>query len=123
MTEKSQIEERRGEVAEKFGPLPAIAIGYTHPPKEARKIGTLPGLWIASCTAAAPAASIAGWCWKSRLPLKRTATQKSRDKRSDADGDAHFSQARITRRADHGAFDEVIIELHAEKKCKRKSIP
>ena len=31
VTEKPQIEERRGEVEEKFGPLPAIAVGYTLP--------------------------------------------------------------------------------------------
>ncbi len=31
VTEKSQTEERRGEVEEKFGPLPAIAVGYTLP--------------------------------------------------------------------------------------------
>jgi zinc protease len=31
VTEKPQVEERRGEVLEKFGPLPAMAIGYTCP--------------------------------------------------------------------------------------------
>ena len=31
--EPAQTEERRGEVEEKFGPLPAIAIGYTLPPR------------------------------------------------------------------------------------------
>lgn len=34
VTEPPQTEERRGEVAEKFGTLPAIAIGYTAPPRE-----------------------------------------------------------------------------------------
>ena len=34
VSEPPQIEERRGEVVEKFGPLPAIAIGYTVPPRE-----------------------------------------------------------------------------------------
>jgi len=34
VTEPPQTEERRGEVAEKLGPLPAIAIGYTLPPRE-----------------------------------------------------------------------------------------
>jgi zinc protease len=34
VTEPPQTEERRGEVEEKFGPLPAIAIGYTMPPRE-----------------------------------------------------------------------------------------
>jgi zinc protease len=36
VTEPPQTEERRGEVEEKFGPLPAIAIGYTLPRREAR---------------------------------------------------------------------------------------
>ncbi|HWF37860.1 MAG TPA: pitrilysin family protein [Candidatus Acidoferrales bacterium] len=36
VTEPPQIEERRGEVEEKFGPLPAIAIGYTLPKRETR---------------------------------------------------------------------------------------
>src|ERR1700686_1842229 len=31
--EPEQAEERRGEVEEKFGPLPAMAIGYTVPPR------------------------------------------------------------------------------------------
>jgi zinc protease len=34
VTEPPQTEERRGEVPEKFGTLPAIAIGYTAPPRE-----------------------------------------------------------------------------------------
>jgi zinc protease len=34
ITEPPQVEERRGEVPEKFGTLPAIAIGYTLPPRE-----------------------------------------------------------------------------------------
>jgi zinc protease len=34
VTEPLQTEERHGEVEEKFGPLPAIAIGYTLPPRE-----------------------------------------------------------------------------------------
>lgn len=33
VSEPPQEEERRGEVEEKFGPLPAIAIGYTLPPR------------------------------------------------------------------------------------------
>jgi zinc protease len=33
VSEPPQTEERRGEVPEKFGPLPAIAIGYTLPPR------------------------------------------------------------------------------------------
>src|SRR5215469_3625439 len=32
-TEPPQTEERRGHVVEKFGPLPAMAIGYTMPPR------------------------------------------------------------------------------------------
>src|SRR5579864_3838480 len=32
--EPEQTEERHGQVTEKFGPLPAIAIGYTLPPRE-----------------------------------------------------------------------------------------
>ncbi len=36
VTEQPQIEERRGEVIEKFGPLPAMAIGYTLPPRESK---------------------------------------------------------------------------------------
>jgi predicted Zn-dependent peptidase len=35
VSEPPQTEERRGEVSEKFGPLPAIAIGYTLPPRGA----------------------------------------------------------------------------------------
>jgi zinc protease len=34
VSEPLQTEERRGEVAEQFGPLPAIAIGYTVPPRD-----------------------------------------------------------------------------------------
>src|ERR1700675_112729 len=34
VSEPPQTEERRGEVPEKFGTLPAIAIGYTAPPRE-----------------------------------------------------------------------------------------
>ena len=34
ISEPPQTEERRGEVPEKFGTLPAIAIGYTLPPRE-----------------------------------------------------------------------------------------
>jgi zinc protease len=33
VSEAPQTEERRGEVEEKFGPLPAIAVGYTLPPR------------------------------------------------------------------------------------------
>jgi predicted Zn-dependent peptidase len=33
VSEPSQTEERRGEVSEQFGPLPAVAIGYTMPPR------------------------------------------------------------------------------------------
>jgi predicted Zn-dependent peptidase len=36
VSEPPQTEERRGEVEEKFGPLPAIAIGYTLPKRETR---------------------------------------------------------------------------------------
>jgi len=36
VSEPPQSEERRGEVLEKFGPLPAIAIGYTLPKRETR---------------------------------------------------------------------------------------
>jgi predicted Zn-dependent peptidase len=36
ISEPPQTEERRGEVEEKFGPLPAIAIGYTLPKRETR---------------------------------------------------------------------------------------
>lgn len=36
VTEPPQIEERRGEVIEKFGPLPAMAIGYTLPARESK---------------------------------------------------------------------------------------
>ena len=35
VSEQPQVEERRGEVLEKFGPLPAMAIGYTLPPRNA----------------------------------------------------------------------------------------
>jgi zinc protease len=35
VSETPQTEERRGEVSEKFGPLPAIALGYTLPPRGA----------------------------------------------------------------------------------------
>jgi predicted Zn-dependent peptidase len=34
VSEPPQTEERRGEVPENFGPLPALAIGYTMPPRE-----------------------------------------------------------------------------------------
>src|SRR5271156_1758333 len=34
VSEPPQTEERRGEVPEQFGPLPAIAIGYTFPPRD-----------------------------------------------------------------------------------------
>ncbi len=34
VTEPPQLEERRGEVLEQFGPLPAMAIGYTFPPRD-----------------------------------------------------------------------------------------
>jgi zinc protease len=34
VTEQPQSDERRGEVVEKFGPLPAMAIGYTLPTRE-----------------------------------------------------------------------------------------
>jgi zinc protease len=34
VAEPPQVEERRGEVLEKFGPLPAMAIGYTLPTRE-----------------------------------------------------------------------------------------
>ena len=34
VSEPVQVEERRGEVIEKFGPLPAMAIGYTLPTRE-----------------------------------------------------------------------------------------
>jgi predicted Zn-dependent peptidase len=34
VTEPRQTEERRGKVEEKFGPLPAMAIGYTVPPRQ-----------------------------------------------------------------------------------------
>ena len=43
VTEPPQTEERRGEVEEKFGPLPALAIGYTMPPRGAQ-IGSPPGV-------------------------------------------------------------------------------
>jgi predicted Zn-dependent peptidase len=36
ISEPSQTEERRGEVPEKFGSLPALAIGYTAPRRESR---------------------------------------------------------------------------------------
>ena len=36
VAEPPQTEERRGAVEEKFGPLPAIAIGYTLPPRQSR---------------------------------------------------------------------------------------
>src|SRR5262249_14417407 len=34
VSEPPQTEERRGRVEEKFGPLPAMAVGYTIPPRE-----------------------------------------------------------------------------------------
>ena len=36
ISEPTQTEERRGEVPEKLGPLPAIAIGYTMPPRSTK---------------------------------------------------------------------------------------
>ncbi len=38
VSEPAQTEERHGEVTEKFGPLPAIAIGYTLPPRESARL-------------------------------------------------------------------------------------
>ena len=67
VTEPPQTEERRGEVEEKFGPLPAIAIGYRVPQRSSR-IGTPRPCSIALCTAAAPAVSIASSSSKSRSP-------------------------------------------------------
>ena len=63
------MEERRGEVPEKFGPLPAIAIGYTLPPRASR-IGTRRRFSIACCMAGAPGAFIASSCSKSKSPWK-----------------------------------------------------
>jgi zinc protease len=37
VSESPQTEERRGEVEEKFGPLPAMAIGYTLPKRQTRE--------------------------------------------------------------------------------------
>jgi zinc protease len=37
VSEKAQTEERRGEVEEKFGPLPAIAVGYTLPERGSKE--------------------------------------------------------------------------------------
>jgi predicted Zn-dependent peptidase len=36
VSEPPQTEERRGEIPEQFGPLPALAIGYTMPPRETK---------------------------------------------------------------------------------------
>jgi zinc protease len=36
-TESEQTEERRGEIEEKFGTLPAIAVGYTAPPRRSEE--------------------------------------------------------------------------------------
>ena len=59
VTEPPQTEERRGEVEEKFGPLPAMAIGYTLAAARDARLVRRRRFSIACCTEAAPGASIA----------------------------------------------------------------
>ena len=77
VTEPPQTEERRGEVEEKFGPLPAIAIGYTLPPRENARLVRRWASSIAFSTAAAPGASIASSSSKSKSPWMPTAARTS----------------------------------------------
>jgi predicted Zn-dependent peptidase len=61
--EPPQKEERRGYVEEKFGTLPAMAIGYVMPQRRTAD-------WFAT---AGRDAFIANWCWRSKLLWKQTA--------------------------------------------------
>jgi len=64
------VEERRGHVEEKFGTLPAMAIGYVLPARRTPEWFAM-ALLDQALHGAGPGASTANWCWKSRLPWKR----------------------------------------------------
>ena len=70
--EPEQTEERRGNVEEKFGTLPAMAIGYVMPERRT-PIGARWRCSIRPCTADARDECIANWCWKNKSPSKPTA--------------------------------------------------
>ena len=101
VTEPPQTEERRGEVEEKFGTLPAIAIGYHAPARGTHD-------WYAAAMLDRVLhGGRAGRVYRRLVLEKQIAVERRRhhyarrcfrSQRPDADGDAHFSQARIHRR-------------------------
>jgi zinc protease len=111
VTEKPQTEERRGQVEEKFGPLPALAIGYTMPPR-----GT-PDWYAAAIIDRVLHGGRAGRVFRSLVLEKQIAV--------DADGSADtidangptqmvtriFHKPEFTSTEAIAAFDEVIRDL------------
>ncbi len=101
VTEPPQTEERRGEVVEKFGPLPAIAIGYTVPDRRN------PDWYAASILDHALHGGRVGPHLSPPRPRKanrrgnRWRRGHHRNQRPHANGDAHFSQAGIHHRRNH----------------------
>ena len=93
VSEPPQLEERHGEVPEKFGPLAAIAIGYTMPPRGSKE----------PVRRSRPRSRAA---WRTRWPRPSAARARKADRcrsrwrrrsnryeRAHSNGHAHFSQA------------------------------
>jgi zinc protease len=112
VSEPPQTEERRGEVEEKFGPLPAIAIGYTLPKRETRD-------WYAAgildrVLHGGRAGRVIAEAGARRSDCRRRGRQRRtfRHERPYANGLAHLPQARIhVGRRRSPPFDEVIREV------------
>jgi zinc protease len=112
VTEKPQTAERRGEVEEKFGPLPAIAIGYTIPERGNKD------RYVAAIADHILHGGRAGRVYRSLVLEKQIAVE--------ADGNADifdtngptqmvsriFHKPEISSDATIAAFDEVIAGLH-----------
>ena len=113
MTEPPQTEERRGEIPEKFGPLPAIAIGYTVPARH-----NSDDWFAASILDRALHGGRVGRVYR-RLVLEKQIARRNRrrrgrhrDQRPHANGHAHFSQAlNITTDETIAEFDAIIREI------------
>ena len=101
--EPEQNEERRGDVEEKFGTLPAMAIGYTVPQRRTSRLvrhGSLgPGAARRPRRSHLPGA---GSRETDRCRGRRRNRRYLRLQRAHADGDANSSQARVLQRQNAG---------------------
>ncbi len=112
VTEPPQTEERRGNVPEKFGPLPALAIGYTAPRSHLRRLVRRHNSRTRAARRPFRARLSRARPRKADRARNRRQLRRPRYQWPHANGHAHLSSPGISRRdATIAAFDSVIKDV------------